>query len=88
MAVTSDDLNSGVRYWRTTGWPLDFHNNDYTALAAQNPNGNFSAQWWAATLSRLHQWRATRPVKGAEITARFNQLQTALQQAWTTSCAW
>lgn len=87
LAVTLADFNAGIRYWRTTGWPLDFHNNDYNSLAAQNPNGNFSPPWWAATLRRLHQWKATRPVAGATITARFNQFQTALQQAWVTSCA-
>ena len=64
MAVTLADFNAGIGYWRTTGWPLDFHNNDYITLAAQNPNGNFSPPWWAATVRRLHQWKATRPVPG------------------------
>lgn len=86
MSVNQVDLAAGMRYWATTGWPADYHNADYNVLAAQNPLGNFTNQWWVATLRRLNQWKATRPVAGATITALFNQHRAALQNAWAASC--
>jgi hypothetical protein len=85
--VSLAQFTAGVRYWQTTGWPLDFHNSDYNTLAAQNPLGTFTDGWWALILRRLHDWRATRPVSHATITANFQQRRLGLQQAWATSCA-
>jgi hypothetical protein len=86
VSVNQADFIAGMRYWATTSWPPDYHNADYNSLAAQNPHGNFTDQWWDATLRRLNQWKATRPVAGATITALFQDHRTALQNAWIASC--
>lgn len=46
-SVSLRELRDGIYYWRNrTRWPADLHNAEYEAWARQNPNGNFTIEWW------------------------------------------
>jgi hypothetical protein len=83
------ELRGGLAYWRhSTSWPSDLHNACYCEWATQNPQGNFTIEWWdQCQLPRLRNWRATRPVSGQVLTERFRWLMDALGSAWQESCA-
>jgi hypothetical protein len=81
------ELDAGVAFWRgRAAWPADFHNSDYKRWARENPDGNFTLDWWKEFLPTLHAWRATRPFSGAELTSRFTAGATALSSAWQDAC--
>jgi hypothetical protein len=46
QAKAMQELSDGVAFWRRTTWPSDLHNSDYEEWAAENPNGNFTLDWW------------------------------------------
>ena len=48
MSLTVEQLTKGIRYWRTTDWPQDFHNSYYERVLAgvRITNGTFDLQWW------------------------------------------
>jgi hypothetical protein len=82
------ELEDGVTFWRSRRWPLDLHNAEYERWARENPNGNFTAEWWREhQLPRLTRWIATRPYGGVELTSRFVERATALSAAWKKACA-
>jgi hypothetical protein len=86
-SIDISEFYSGVRWWCTnTRWPRDFHNAQYKALAAQNPNGQFSTAWWSAFLPRLSSWRALRPVSKAEITRLLAANRDYLITTWRQVC--
>jgi hypothetical protein len=82
------ELADGVAYWRSHGWPADLNNAEYDEWARNNPNGNFTLDWWQQyQLPRLREWRATRPYSGAVLTPRYTECVTALEAAWQAACA-
>jgi hypothetical protein len=83
------ELRDGLAHWRrSTSWPSDLHNACYGEWATQNPQGNFTIEWWdQCQLPRLRNWRATRPVSGQVLTERFRWSMDALGRAWQESCA-
>jgi len=82
------ELADGIRFWRSRrAWPADFHNSDYELWDGVNPHGQFSLEWWGPFLKRLQAWIATRPVRGSELTARFEGAIPALTEAWQKACA-
>ncbi len=88
MSFTSKEFDEGVRYWGTTSWPCDFHNDFYRQMTEQNPQGKFDAPWWNSFLKELARWKATRG-KGKThryLTARTHARFEALSQAWSTGC--
>jgi hypothetical protein len=62
MALTIDQLQNGISYWRgSTKWPRDFHNAYYKdELPAVRPNGVFNEEWWDRFYPILNDWQATR----------------------------
>jgi hypothetical protein len=81
------ELADGVTFWRSRWWPSDFHNAAYEQWAQENPNGDFTLEWWKRyQLPRLTRWIATRPYSGAELTSRFIEHRTALSTAWERAC--
>lgn len=88
MALTIQEFENGVAYWKDqTTWPDDFHNRFYARLAAESPNGQFTAAWWMPFLKHLTAWRANRPVSGATLTANALPALPALTAAWEQCCA-
>lgn len=86
--IDPSDLSAGVTWWRTsTRWPADFHNHDYQSLAATNPGGDFTDQWWGPFLRRLTRWLANRPYRASDITALFHQHREELASVWQRTCA-
>lgn len=60
VSLTVDEFNRGIQFWRSRPrWSQQFHNEFYAELATQNPNGNFTPQWWQGFLPRLQRWVAT-----------------------------
>jgi hypothetical protein len=89
--VTENDalqeLVAGIAFWRSRPlWPDDFHNGDYETWAAENPDGDFTDDWWFPFLRRLRDWIAIRPASYAEITERFVRRRAALSEAWAVFC--
>lgn len=81
------ELRDGVAYWRSRKWRPDLHNADYEQWAGQNPNGDFTPEWWHRyQLPRLTRWIATRPVSRKVLTARFAEGIAALGAAWREAC--
>jgi hypothetical protein len=82
------ELTGGIAFWRQeTTWPPDFHNADYGIWAAENPEGDFTPDWWQQhQLPRLNAWRASRPISGENLTVRFMKGSTALCAAWKQAC--
>jgi len=83
------ELADGVSYWRSRPrWPSDLNNAEYEKWARDNPNGNFTLDWWQQyQLPRLREWLANRPYGGAILTPRFVEYATALNAAWQMACA-
>jgi hypothetical protein len=80
-----EELDAGIAFWRSRRlWPADFHNDLYAVLAAANPHGDFTLEWWRAFLKRLQAWKATRPFTGDVLTARFVESAPALSEAWSS----
>jgi hypothetical protein len=87
MALTIEQLEQGVKYWRGTKWRQDFHNAFYEHLTAIHPNGVFNQAWWERVLPILRAWRATRPRGGAFLTPRAHARFEALGEAWAQAVA-
>ncbi len=86
MALSIAELERGVKYWRRRPkWNQDFHNEFYRQLSEENPQGNFTAQWWQTFLPRLQRWVATRGKTHAELTANAEAAFPDLARAWQTS---
>jgi hypothetical protein len=82
------ELADGVAFWKSRPrWPADLDNMDYEEWAEQNPNGNFTLNWWHQhQLPRLRLWIATRPISGEVLTARFTERIADLSAAWKDVC--
>ena len=88
MALSIDQLQNGISYWRTTRWPQDFHNDFYEhALAAVRVDGEFTLEWWGRFIRILHNWRATRPYSFAFLTAQAQARFPAMTQRWSVEVA-
>lgn len=85
MPLTVNELNNGITYWNNTPWPRDFHNAFYQQMAALNPNGNFTADWWGTFVRILGQWRALRPRSRAFLTERAVNRFGRLSEDWNNS---
>ena len=88
VSVPLRELRDGIAYWRSqTRWPKDLHNAKYAEWAGQNPNGNFTVDWWDRyQLPRLSGWKATRGVTHAILTERFRSSMDDLGRAWREAC--
>lgn len=82
------ELADGITFWRShPNWPADLDNMDYVAWDRQNPNGNFTLDWWNQhQLPRLKLWIATRPISGEVLTARFTERIADLSATWREAC--
>lgn len=69
MIVTIDNLQAGLQVWAEDKLPKDLHNAEYYDMYNIRSAG-VTAHWWSATVDRLAQWIATRPVSKAVIAAR------------------
>jgi hypothetical protein len=91
MALTIDQLRSGIRYWRSKApqnWPQDFHNRFYEYdLALVRANGLFNEQWWSQFYPILQDWKATRPWTRAALTERAQERFQALGERWAVAIA-
>ena len=83
MTLHLSELERGVKYWMSAGWPPDFHRSFYLEMAAADPDGEFTETWWASFLPVLRAWRATRPRGSDLLTARARARFTALRSAWS-----
>jgi hypothetical protein len=85
LPLTAGELECGVRYWRGTKWPQDFHHAFYQEMAYANPDGAFDLKWWESFYRVLRSWRANRPRSGAFLApravARFDELRDAWAEA-------
>lgn len=80
-------MDVGIAFWRSRGWPADFHNADCEKWALWNPERDFTIEWWRdLQLPELRRWIATRPYSGAVLTERFLECRAALTQAWHEVC--
>lgn len=86
MSHEMQELADGVAFWHGRQWPADFHNSKYVNWAKQNPNGDFTLNWWHQFLPILRDWKATRPFSSAELTPRFTKSAAALSSAWQAAC--
>ncbi len=86
MSLTVEHLNSGIRYWRTTKWPQDFHNDYYRHVleGVRVRDGAFNTQWWERFYPILHDWVATRPKSRQFLTSRAQERFERLGKAWAT----
>ncbi len=82
MALTSEEFEAGVAYWRTSGFDADLHNSFYAQMAAINADYTFDQAWWMRFLPKLGAWRATRPYSYAAITEWALPLLGSLQATW------
>jgi len=81
------EFRAGIEFWNTRrGWPRDLHCAEYREWANDNPDGDFSDEWWTSFLHRLGTWRATRPVAYAELTRRFESQRASLTSQWERAC--
>jgi len=88
MSFTTGELLAGIRYWRTTQWPRDFHNQYYQQkLMPMNPRGVFNDEWWQQFLPVLVDWSATRPKRHDQLTERARSRFQRLTEAWSTFVA-
>jgi hypothetical protein len=88
LPVTAEEFDRGVQFWRSRPkWSQQFHNEFYAEMAAQNPNGDFTMQWWHRFLPHLQRWIATRGVSHAELTRNAYAALPALAEAWEQSVA-
>jgi len=86
MSHEMQELADGVAFWHGRKWPADFHNSEYVKWAKQNPNGDFTLNWWHQFLPILRVWKATRPFSSAELAPRFTKSAAALSSAWQVVC--
>jgi hypothetical protein len=87
MTLDLKSLSDGIAFWHSRPkWPNDFHNNDYRKLAIENPNGEFTREWWDVFLPRLQAWIAIRPFSYAQLTDGFSRNAEALGTAWKVAC--
>ncbi len=89
MSLTVEDLAHGIRYWRTTDWPQDFHNNYYAQVLSgvRITNATFDIEWWNRFYPILHDWRATRPASRLFLTTRVQERFKQLGEAWSSTGA-
>ncbi len=59
MIITLDNLGAGIE-WFARKWGADLINGEYYQIYDAQAGG-ITAGWWAATVDRLHAWRALRP---------------------------
>jgi hypothetical protein len=59
MIITLDNLKAGI-VWFAREWGGDLINGEYYQIYDAQAAG-ITADWWAATVDRLHAWRALRP---------------------------
>jgi hypothetical protein len=83
------ELAAGITFWRSRrGWGADFNNAEYKVWAVENPNGNFTLEWWEQYQGpRLKRWLAARPFSVEELTPRFMNCAPTLSLAWRKACA-
>src|SRR5260370_4821821 len=83
----SREMREGPASWRSHPWPADLHNADYEEWAGQNPDGDFTPDWWHRyQLPRLKRWIATRPVSRTLLTTASRRQIPALGAAWRKAC--
>lgn len=89
MSLTIEHLTKGIRYWRTTDWPQDFHNSYYERVLSgvRVTNGAFDLQWWSRFYPILRDWRATRPASRMFLTTRVQERFQQLGGAWSSVIA-
>ncbi|MGO8986722.1 MAG: hypothetical protein ACLQFM_18210 [Terriglobales bacterium] len=89
MSLTVEQLTKGIRYWRTTDWPQDFHNSYYERVLAgvRITNGTFDLQWWNRFYPILHDWRATRPASRLFLTSQAQERFGQLGKTWSAVIA-
>lgn len=85
--LTLHDFQVGVIRWGDRSWPTDFHNAFYGRLAAENPDGAFTADWWRGFMPHLRAWLALRPVGGDVLTRKVEAALPQLRTAWAVACA-
>jgi hypothetical protein len=67
--------------------PADLNNAECEKWTRENPNGNFTLDWWAQyQRPRLKAWLAMRPYSGKALTPRFIECAADLSTAWRKSC--
>jgi hypothetical protein len=77
MILTLDNLNAGLHVWATGKYPSDMHNAEYHDMYSARSNG-ITQQWWDATVKRLAQWRAIRPMSKVVIATKGSQCLSAV----------
>lgn len=87
MALTTQQLRDGIRYWREERprWNQDFHNAFYRdKLPGVQPiNGAFDQVWWGRMWSLLQDWSATRRGGGRDaMSQRAHDRFEGLGEAW------
>jgi hypothetical protein len=89
MSLTVEQLTDGIRYWRTTDWPQDFHNSYYAQVLSgvRITNATFDLSWWNRFYPILHDWRATRPASRVFLTTRVQERFEQLGKAWSSVIA-
>jgi hypothetical protein len=85
--ITLKNFNEGIKFWRETYWPRDFHNQFYAELAKINKAGRFSVEWWHRILPHLKCWgviRSNKPLSAKDLTrrakARLKRLNSTYQR--------
>jgi hypothetical protein len=87
-SVEMRELADGIAFWRRRGWPTDLNNAEYKEWAHENPNGNFTLEWWQQyQRPRLRSWLAARPYSVDELTPHFIECAQNLSLAWKKACA-
>lgn len=85
MALSKQEFDTGVRNWPAR-W-RGFHNDFYARLATENPDGQFTPEWWESFLPDLRAWKATRGVSSKAITGEVHAALPELRSAWVEACA-
>jgi hypothetical protein len=85
--LTVADLENGIRFWRTTKWPQDFHEYFYEHDLPPTPaNTDFEA-WWTKVLPILRAWKATRPKGASDLELKARESFPELRDAWNKKIA-
>lgn len=84
MALTTEELRDGVRYWLCkTDWPHDFHNAFYEhEVPTVRPNSDFNQEWWNRFYPVLRDWGATRGVGRTILDVNVEARFQALGERW------
>ncbi|GAA5266111.1 hypothetical protein ACOSOMT5_P2538 [Acidiphilium sp. MT5] len=76
------ELESGIRFWRKTKWPQDFHEYFYKHELPPALNRTSFEVWWGRILPILTRWKATRPKSSDDLTRNARDLFPTLRIAY------